>query len=205
MAKGIVRLEDMPSTITGRELPREIILPNPGDRKVVIKPGESGVYKKQVFTSDCLPDEIQYKLLGMVQYIDGNYYPKYVANAVTSQKLGLTGKEGAENGVETINNIAFYLTWQQGMLKAKSVKNSDLNFFDYKKERLSYWLASPAGIYFANSGCSCGPGLVDGSFAVTGHSRFGAVGSYRELWLGVRPVIVLASKIKRDKLPLVDL
>ena len=103
MANGIVRLEDMPSVIPESEVPTEIIVPNPGDRKVVITPEESGIYEEQVFTSDCLPDEIPYKFLGMVQYPDGSYYPKYIANVATSQKLGLRGKEGEKNGVEVMN------------------------------------------------------------------------------------------------------
>ena len=93
MANGIVRLEDMPSAILESEVPTEIIVSNPGDRMVVIAPEESGIDKEQVFTSDCLPDEIRYKFLGMVQYSDGSYYPKYVANVVTSQELGLNGKK----------------------------------------------------------------------------------------------------------------
>ena len=80
MTKGIIRLEDMPSVISEREVPTEIIVPNPGDRKVVILTKNSGVKEEQVFTSDCLPDEIPYKLLGMVQYPDGGYYPKYDKN-----------------------------------------------------------------------------------------------------------------------------
>ena len=204
MAKGIVRLEDMPSVISESEVPTEIIVPNPGGRKVVITSEESGVYEEQVFTSDCLPDEIPYKLLGMVRYPDGSYYPKYVANVVTSQELGLKGRKGAENGVEIVNNIAFSLTWQQGMLDAKSVKKSDLKFFDYKKEELSYWLASP-GVVIDDSYCSFGPGAVLSGAAFTGCGSFASDGISIERWLGVRPVMVLASKIKKDRIPLVEL
>ena len=196
MANGIVRLEDMPSVISESEVPTEIIVPNPGDRKVVITPEESGIDKKQVFTSDCLPDEIPYKFLGMVQYSDGSYYPKYVANVVTSQELGLNGKEGAENCIEVINKIAFGLTWQKGMLEAKSVKKSDLKFFDYKKEELLYWLASP-GVVIDNSGCYFGPGAVISGFADTGCALFYSDGYSNEYWLGVRPVMIISSKIKK--------
>ena len=198
MANGIVRLEDMPSAILESEVPTKIIVPNPGNREVVITPEESGIDKEQVFTSDCLPDEIRYKFLGMVQYPDGSYYPKYVANVVTSQELGLRGKEGVENSVEVINKIAFGLTWQKGMLEAKSVKKSDLKFFDYKKEKLTYWLASP-GVYFGVSGCDFGPGAVLSGIAVTGVDLFGSVGISRVGWLGVRSVMVLASKINIDR------
>ena len=203
MANGIVRLEDMPSAILESEVPTEIIVSNPGDRMVVIAPEESGIDKEQVFTSDCLPDEIRYKFLGMVQYSDGSYYPKYVANVVTSQELGLNGKEGAENCVEVINKIAFGLTWQKGMLEAKSVKKSDLKFFDYKKEELLYWLASP-GVVIDNSGCYFGPGAVISGFADTGCALFYSDGYSNEYWLGVRPVMILSSKIEK-LVPLVEL
>ena len=204
MTKGIVRLEDMPSTITVSELPRVIIVPNPRDRKVVITPEESGIDKEQVFTSDCLPDKIPYKFLGMVQYPDGSYYPKYVANVVTSQELGLKGKEGAENSVEVMNKIVFGLTWQKGMLRAKSVKKSDLKFFDYEKECFKYWLASP-GVVIDDSLCGFGPGAVFNGRAETGGGLFGSNGDSYDFWLGIRPVMLLASKIQMDKLPLVEL
>ena len=204
MTKGIVRLEDMPSVIPESEVPTEIIVPNPGGRKVVITPEESGIYEEQVFTSDCLPDEIPFKLLGMVQYADENYYPKYVANVVTLEELGLNGKIGVENSVEVINRVAFGLTWQQGMLEAKSVKKSDLKFLDYKKERFPYWLASP-GVAFGDSDCNFGPGAVFSGGAVTGIYLFDSDGFSIESWLSVRPVMVLASKIKKDRLPLVEL
>ena len=203
MTKGIVRLEDMPSALLESEVPTEITVANPGDRMVVIAPEESGIDKEQVFTSDCLPDEIRYKFLGMVQYPDGSYYPKYVANVVTSQELGLKGKEGAENSVEVINKIAFGLTWQKGMLEAKSVKKSDLKFFDYKKEELSYWLASP-GVLIGDSYCYFGPGAVLSGCAETGSDLFCSGGYSGEYWLGVRLVMVLASEIKIDR-NLVDL
>ena len=196
MAQGIIRLEDMPSVILESEVPTKILVPNPGARKVVITPEESGINEEQVFTSDCLPDEIPYKFLGMVQYSDGSYYPKYVANVVTSQELGLNGKEGAENCVEVINKIAFGLTWQQGMLDAKSVKKSDLKFFDYEKEELLYWLASP-GVVIDNSGCYFGPGAVISGFADTGCALFYSDGYSNEYWLGVRPVMIISSKIKK--------
>ena len=186
----------MPSVIREGEVPTQIIVPNPGNREVVITPEESGIKEEQVFTSDCLPDEIRYKFLGMVQYADGSYYPKYVANVVTSQELGLNGKEGAENCVEVINKIAFGLTWQKGMLEAKSVKKSDLKFFYYKKEELSYWLAS-LGIISVGSYCDFGPGAVSSGLMVTDVGLFYSGGFSYEYWLGVRPVMILSSKIKK--------
>ena len=51
-----VYLEDVPSVMTLKEVPQEILVPNPGGRELVIKPEESGYGKEQVFTSNCLPD-----------------------------------------------------------------------------------------------------------------------------------------------------
>ena len=204
MANGIVRLEDMPSVIREGEVPTQIIVPNPGNREVVITPEESGIKEEQVFTSDCLPDEIPYKFLGMVEYPDGSYYPKCVANVTTSKMLRLKGKKGAKNGVEVLNKIAFGLTWKQGMLEAKSVKKSDLNFFDYKKESVSYWLAS-LGVYFGDFYCGFGPGAVNSGHEATDIRAFSTDKGACEAWLGVRPVMVLASKIQKDRIPLVEL
>ena len=103
-----------------------------------------------------------------------------------------------------MNEITFCLTWQQGMLEAKSVKKSDLKFFDYKKEELSYWLASP-GVFIIGSYCCFSPGAVNSGDAVTGYALFYSDGISYEIWLGVRPVMVLASKIKKDRIPLVEL
>ena len=206
MAQGIIRLEDMPSVIPESEVPTEIIVPNPGDRKVVILTKNSGVKDEQVFTSDCLPDEISYKFLGLIRCPDGTYYPKYVANEVTSQTLKLKGKKGAKNGIESINKVAKDLTYQPGILTAKSVKRSDLQFFDYREDKLSYWLASP-GISMGAVGSyyRLGPGAVNrGSDGVWVDMSF-SVGDSNVHLLGVRPVMVLSSKIQMDRLPLIKL
>lgn len=71
---------DVKPTIRLAELPKTIVLPNPGGRKLVITPEESGVSKEQVFTSKDLPDEIPYELLGLVKFPDGSISPKYKAN-----------------------------------------------------------------------------------------------------------------------------
>ena len=204
MVKGIVRLEDMLSAILESEVPTEIIVTNPGDRTVVITPEESGWGKKQVFTSDCLPDKIEYKLLGIVRFPDGSCYLKYLAKVVTSQELCLKGKEGAEKGVEVINKIAFGLTWQKGMmLVAESVKEPDLRFFDYKKEELSYWLAS-TGVVIDDYCCYFGPRAVNSGSVGADYDLFDSDGESNEYWLGVRPVMILSSKIKK-RFPLVEL
>ena len=141
MTKGIVRLEDMPSTITVSELPREIIVPNPRDRKVVITPEESGIGKEQVFTSDCLPDEIPYRLIGAVRYPRSiRYYPRYVANVVTSQKLklALIKEQEVEN---RIDELVKALTFQANVVVAEGIKVTDFNFLENYalKDCRMYW------------------------------------------------------------------
>lgn len=208
MTKRIVRLEDMPSVILENEVPEEILVPNPilDRRKVVITPEVSGFKEEQVFTSDCLPNEIPYKLLGIVEYPDGSYYPKYVANVVTSQELLLEGERGARNGVEVINKVAFVLTWQQGMIEAKSINRSDLKFLNCKREEISYWLASSSDSYVIGKDEIFGPEAVfvsrvyrdeDGTFA--------SYGRWRAIKKPVRPTAILSSKIQRSRVSVVDL
>ena len=176
MTKGIVRLEDMPSTITVSELPREIIVSNPGNRKIVITPEESGIGKEQVFTSDCLPDEIPYRLIGAVRYPRSiRYYPRYVANVVTSQKLklGLIKKQEVEN---RIDELVKALTFQANVVVAEGIKVTDFNF-------LENYALKDCGMYWP----------------VDDITRFG-IGAIKGL--GVRPAMVISSEII-DIIPLV--
>ena len=198
MAQGIIRLEDMPSVIPESEVPTKILVPNPGDRKVVITPEESGINEEQVFTSDCLPDEISYVFLGLYQYPDGNDYPIYVANAVTKNNLTLYGKVGCEKGIETINKVAKFLTWQQGMLEARSINLSDFHHWD---DGLSpYWIAS-LNIYIAENISTIGPRAVRGELEFNkGLTLLYSDGFAMGYKFGVRPVMVLPSKIKPEQI-----
>lgn len=117
------------------EVKRNIVLPNPGGRKIVIKPEESGWKKEQVFTSDDLPDEIPYKLLGFVKFPDGNIHPKYVASVTTTKELILCERKGVINGVEIIDKVANWLIYQEDvMITAQSIKRSDLRCFEYRSK-----------------------------------------------------------------------
>ena len=90
------------------------------------------------------------------------------------------------------------------MLDAKSVKKSDLKFFDYEKERFPYWLAS-TGVGIDVYYCYFGPGTVRSGIVEVSSELFTSVGLSNEFGLGVRPVMVLASKIKKDRPPLIEL
>ena len=133
-----VRLEDVHSAMRLEEVPQKILVPNLGGRKLEITQEESGWNKEQVFTSKCLSDVIPYELLGLVKFPDGSAYPKYRANVVTSERIYLKGNRGYKNGIDTINKVAWWLTWQEGLLEAKSIKRLDLNCFDAESEDFTY-------------------------------------------------------------------
>ena len=189
---------DIKPTIRLEEVPKTIILPNPGGRELVITPEESGMKEEQVFTSEDLPDEIPYELLGLVKFPDGSIYPKYRANVTTTKKLALKGKKGVNEGIDIINKIAWWLTYQEEiMLSAQSIKRSDLKKLEYKNEKLKYWLASP-GVVIDDSYCVFGPGAVFSGAAVTSYDLFVYDDLSFELWLGVRPTMVLKSKVQLE-------
>ena len=202
-----VRLEDVPSIMSLEEVPQKIWVPNPGKRKLVIKPEESGYDKEQVFTSECLPDEIPYEFLGLTKFPDGRVYPKYRANVVTKTELRLEKGTGYENGVSTIDKIVWWLTVQEKMLEAKSIKKSDLKYFDYESEGLSYWLASPT-IYIRHgyiSGYEEALGLatvIRGNFSYNNalFNNYSSMVWYNDMQ-AVRPVMLLASKVQIDPSP----
>ena len=191
-----VYLENVHSVMRLEEVPQKILVPNPGGRKLVIKPEESGYDKEQVFTSEDLPDEIPYELLGLVKFSDGSIHLKYMANVVTSEKLHLNG--GYQNGIDIINKVAWWFTWQEGMIEAKSIKKSDLKYFDYKSENLSYWLASPVS-RDNGSNAGFGPGAVLGGYVFCGYGgTFYSNGNWNANRVAVRPVMTLASKVQID-------
>ncbi len=197
MANGIVRLEDMPSVIREGEVPTKIIVPNPGNREVVITPEESGIDKEQVFTSDCLPDEIPFEFLGLVPYPDGNDHPIYGANAVTSEKLTLCGKAGCETGIETINKVARFLVWRQGILEARSITCQNLAFHYWNNKLSPYWVAS-LNIDTVGNISTIGLGAVNGEYGKL--TLFYSDGLAIEYKSGVRPVIVLPSIINPERI-----
>ncbi len=197
--KPIIRLDEVPKTI---------ILPNPGGRELLITPEESGVEEEQVFTSEDLPDEIPYEFLGLVKLPEGCIYPKYKSNVITTKELALNGKIGELNGINIINNIAFGLTYQEDiMVIAKSIKYSDLKSFDYKSEKLRYWLAS-SGFSRVESRAFFGPGAVLGNDVFRGGiMSSGSNGQYSVGMMAVRPTMVLKVKVQLNspKIPWVEL
>ena len=194
-----IYLDDVPSVMSLEELPKKILVPNPERRELVITPEESGYYDAQVFTSDCLPKEIPYSFLGFVLFPNGNIYPKYRADVVTKTELELREKSGYEDGINAINTVARWFTWQENMLEVESIKKLDLRLFDYKSEEFSYWLASPAsysyGVYtrfgpgYVASGCYC---------KIDNMSLYLTRGNYwiTKKRMPVRPVMTLASKVQ---------
>lgn len=124
-------------------------------------------------------------------------HPKYRANVVTSKWLCLKGMRGYQNGIDIINKVAWWLTWQEKMIEAKSIKMSDLECFDYENENLSYWLASPSS-YSGGSDALFGPGVVGDGDVYCGGGMFNSGGGWSANRMAVRPVITLASKVQID-------
>ena len=188
------------STIMAEEVKKEIIVSNPDNRKVLIDTYENGLLEPQLFLSSAFPKEIAYRLLGLVKFPDGNFYPKYICETVSDFSLVLTGYPSYEEGINVINRVCFELTWQEGMLQAGSVKRSDLKYFDYRNEDLSYWLASP-GIYGWYDNNHFGPGNVISGVADSGYGEeLRNSRCFISGYLPVRPTMVLNSKIVKSPL-----
>lgn len=186
--------------ITCDGIEREIIIPTPRERKVWVKPEENGYLREQLFISENLPSEITYEFIGLVRFPDGSLYPKYKANAVTVNELWLSSLSCYERGIETINRICWELTWQEGLIDARSIKKSDLKCFDYTKESFSYWLASPT-IYDKDNVGKFGPGnvidgIIDGGYG----NKIYESEEFINGGLPVRPVIILATKVVENPL-----
>ena len=76
------------STIRIDELEKEIIVKIPRGRRVDFEISESGRLEPELFFSDYFfPEEIPYEFIGLVEFPDGNLYPKYKANMVSKQVL----------------------------------------------------------------------------------------------------------------------
>ena len=95
------------STIRIDELEKEIIVKIPRGRRVDFEISESGRLEPELFFSDYFfPEEIPYEFIGLVEFPDGNLYPKYKANMVSKQVLWFYGKASYENAIDIINKIA---------------------------------------------------------------------------------------------------
>ena len=190
-----IRLEDVPSVMSEKELPQTILVPNPGNRRVVITPEESGYDEEQVFTSKDFPNEIPYKILERRKSSEESFYPRYMSNVVTDKELWIAGEKGCKNGISIIDKIAWGLIWQKKTLEVESIKESDLKFFDYKREWLLYWLA-PSKEHSEGINNYSWPGFVDEGHVGYGKSLlFYSNGSWRTSRAAIRPVITLTTII----------
>ena len=120
---------------------QSIIIPNPMSRKVMVKPNKSGYNKKQVFTNGIFPNKIGATLLGFSRTDDGKIHPAYLLE-VTNEVLWLGEKRGYDNGINIMDEICTKLIEQEGILKCRSIRESDLKFFMYENEKIEYWLAT---------------------------------------------------------------
>ncbi len=189
-----VYLEKVPSIISAEELPQKILVPNPGNRRVVIKPEESGWEEEQVFTSCDLPDEIPYELLKPWESSDNWDYPRYVSSVVTNKGLWLAGEKGIKNGISIIDKIAWGLVWQKKTIEVESIREPDLELFDHRSERLLYWLAPSKSQSNDIDDDYFWPGVVyEGYVACSRGLLLCSNNSSRFLKAAVRPVITLTT------------
>ena len=79
--------------ITLKEAKKAIIVPNPGERSLMIRSIDSGYENNQVFTSEVFPEKIKGNFLGLVETMKGIAHPAYVLN-VTNKELYLRGNKG---------------------------------------------------------------------------------------------------------------
>lgn len=190
-------ITDIGGSIRIKDVPNKVIVPNPGNREVTISSIEKGLVYPQLFISSAFPDEISYKFLRFVKSTDGRVYPKYISEIVSEPELWLNGFPCYENGIDIINRICRELIWQKGLRKVNSVTRSDLAFFNYKEEKLMYWLASP-GVYGYYPNNHFGPGNVIEGITDSGYgTKILKSKCFISGGLPVRPTMVLDVEVIR--------
>lgn len=165
-----------------------IIIQNPGKRKYNVKAEKSGVNYNQFFSSKNFPNEILGNFLGLVKEA-GKIHPAYVLE-ISGKKLWLSGKIGYDNGPTIMNDICHELFAQEGILKSRSIKLSDLGAFHYEKEKLMYWLASRVEMARGD--------YIHGEYCVDdGVVRVGRCFDHNYIFDGycIRPVVILESTV----------
>ena len=127
--------------ITIAEAIEPIIVQNPRKESIVIEAKQSGYSKDQIFTSSIFQDKIKAKFVGLQKLEANIYYPVYASVEVSNQELYLSGKNGYDNAQIILDNICSLLS-QDGII-ARSIKLSDMEMLNYRKERRLpvYWLA----------------------------------------------------------------
>ena len=174
--------------ITLKEAKKSIVVPNPGERSLMIRSIDSGYENNQVFSSEVFPEKIKGNFLGLVETMKGIAHPAYVLN-VTNKELYLRGNKGYENGPAIMNGICNTILNQDGILKVRSVKWSDLKAFNYRQERQPcYWLASLSVYVYSDNNYQYSICYVNRGNAINlGYGDYGYNSCY------IRPVVVLDS------------
>lgn len=182
--------------ITIDEIEHEILVPNPGGRKVLISPTETGYEDAQLIISECLPAQIPYEFIGLVEFPDGSVYPKYKANVVTTQSLWIRSIQAYKYGQKIINKICWSLTWQEGMLQAMSIDEADMKYFEYESEKLSYWVASPSCYREGNKRYFGPQAVVNGDVNSAYGKEILSDWCFISGGLPLRPTMILSSKVQ---------
>ena len=141
----------VPRILTRDQVPKEIIIPNPGlqegevSREYVVKSHING-FREQTFTSYDYPKEIPGIFLHYEEDPgNGEMHPVYLTVCM-SKNLYLWGREGWFNGPGQMDEIPRVLLSQPGLAVVRSVKEFELRYLDKKPEG-KIWMPS---ITFAN-------------------------------------------------------
>ena len=193
------------TVITTDEVQKNIVIPNTGGWTYIAKKENTGYDEDQVFTSEVFPKEISGIFIGFTE-IDSKIYPVYVLDVI-SKDLFLCGSKGYNNIIKITYGICDSLLHQNrdDILLARSIIDSDLESFNYKKEPLTYWLASKKSSHDKNkywsynrySVKSIWYGKVKENLLFEMADNINSVASDREYIYNypIRPVVVLNSQI----------
>ena len=129
-------------TISLDAIPKIFIVPNIENPMVhIVTPEESGYDSIQVFAQNTFAQNISSQFIGLSKTEDGNAHPTYVSE-ISLEDLFLEKFNGYNNGPDILDTICKKTFSREGFLSARSIKESDLRFFDYQKENLIYWVAN---------------------------------------------------------------
>lgn len=174
-----------PESMTYKEVQTTIMVRNPGGRIVIVRAEESGYKKSQIIDSSIFPQEIHGRFICLTKDNLGDIHPVYLLE-VSNEEIFLHGCIACLCGPKTLNNICEELLLQEGIIEARSIRSSDLPKFDYKADTKSkYWIASRENYL----------GYLAIPYVYDGYLEYNTYDETEKIELGIRPIVVLKSKI----------
>ena len=129
--------------ISRTKIAQSIIIPNPMNRKVIVKPNKSGYDKKQVFTNGIFPNKIDANLLGFSRTDDGKIHPAYLLG-VTNEVLWLGEKRGYDNGINIMDEICtLFNSYELSGIRCYPIRPVvilDTVVTGIKEDSINYWV-----------------------------------------------------------------